>query len=173
MAETAVVVEVLEVEALVGHWRSRYTSDGAEGMRAHVTLLYPFADRAELSPAGLDRLTEAVGSCEAFAYALRSTATFAGPEPVLYLAPVPPTPFRGLIQALAGAFPEYPPYRGAHEEIVPHVTVATSDDSELLARIEADVRSGLPLAAAAREVWLMEHRADGWRKSLRLPLRAS
>ena len=51
--------------------------------------------------------------------------------------------------------------------------MATSDDGELLARIEADVRGGLPLAAVAREVWLMEHRADGWQKSLHLPLRAS
>jgi hypothetical protein len=173
VAETAVVVEVPEAEALVGHWRSRYTNDGAEGMRAHVTLLYPFADRAELSLAKIGRLTEAVGSCEAFAYALRSTATFAGEEPVLYLAPVPPVPFRALTETLVEAFPEHPPYGGAHAEIVPHVSVAATRDAELLARIEAAVRSGLPLAAVASEAWLMEHRAGRWRKSLRLPLRAS
>lgn len=49
-------------------------------MGARVTLLCPLADRAELSPARIGRLTEAVGSCAAFAYTRRSTATFAGVE---------------------------------------------------------------------------------------------
>ena len=43
---------------------------------------------------------------------------------VVYLAPEPDAPFRRLTAALASAFPDYPPYEGAHEEVIPHLTVA-------------------------------------------------
>jgi len=33
-----------------------------------------------------------------------------------------------ITEALAEAFPEYPPYGGEFDEVVPHVTVAQADD---------------------------------------------
>ena len=44
VAETAIVVLVPEAEPLVGEHRRRHTAEGARGMGAHVTLLYPFRD---------------------------------------------------------------------------------------------------------------------------------
>ena len=52
MAETAIVVLVPEAEPLVGAFRRNHTAEGAHGMGAHVTLLYPFGDRPCSTPTG-------------------------------------------------------------------------------------------------------------------------
>jgi hypothetical protein len=48
------------------------------------------------------------------------------------------------------------------DEIVPHVTVADENDPKVLATIEAEVGSYLPIKAIAREVELVEHAPQGW-----------
>jgi hypothetical protein len=63
VAETALVVVIPEVEALVAAWRHRFTPDGARGMPPHVTLLYPFADEAEVN----DVLTDVEDALAPFA----------------------------------------------------------------------------------------------------------
>jgi hypothetical protein len=55
-----------------------------------------------------------------------------------------------------------PSYGGAFDEIIPHVTIADEDDPEILATIEAEVGSRLPIDAIAREVELVEHAPQGW-----------
>ena len=55
-----------------------------------------------------------------------------------YLAPDPPEPFSRLTEAIVERWPDYPPYEGIHETVIPHLTVAYGDDA-LLTEIEADV----------------------------------
>jgi hypothetical protein len=60
--------------------------------------------------------------------------------------------------AIAEHFPEYPPYAGAHAEVIPHLTVAQTQDAPFddLAEIERH----LPIQCVAREAWLMMEDGD-------------
>jgi hypothetical protein len=48
VAATAIVLPFYELDAVVGRHRRALTSHGAEGMPAHVTLIYPFVDDHDL-----------------------------------------------------------------------------------------------------------------------------
>jgi len=63
----------------------------------------------------------------------------------LWLAPEPAQPFARMIEALMGRFPDYPPYGGAFNEIVPHLTVAQSGFDEAVSTLEP----WLPLSTRA------------------------
>jgi 2'-5' RNA ligase len=162
-----VLVQVREAEPVVGDWRLRHTYDAPLGIPAHVTLLFPFVPASELALAE-DRLAEVVGQAEAFDVSFARTARF--PE-VLYLEPDPAEPFAGLTAAIAAAWPEHPPYEGAHETVIPHLTVAESEDEKLLERIRADVEPKLPLQTRVTEAQLYAEDATGrWHERRRLAL---
>jgi hypothetical protein len=74
-----------------------------------------------------------------------------------------------LVEALAAAFPQYPPYAGAHDSIVPHLTVAHGEPEDF-ASIEAALRPALPVTAHVERVWLMAHGLDGWHRRTPFPL---
>jgi 2'-5' RNA ligase superfamily len=163
--ETAIVVVVPEAEKVVGEWRRRHTSDGADGMPAHLTLLYPFADTSQYL-AGTDDLAES--ACEGVGpirFSLSSTEYFYGSTNTLYLTPDPSAPFASVTEALMAAFPEYPPYGGAFSTVVPHLSVAQHESLSTLVEIEEQLKPALPIAAFASEAQLMEHAPapDGWR----------
>ena len=61
---SAVVVHVPEAEPVVGGWRRAHTYDAPLGLPAHVTILYPFVPRGELTEAE-PRLAELVAGHEA------------------------------------------------------------------------------------------------------------
>jgi 2'-5' RNA ligase len=159
MAETALVVLLPELEPLIGGWRRRYTGDGARGMPPHVTLIIPFADSSEVEER-LEGVGRVLGDFAPFGVALLETARF--PE-LLYLRPEPAEPFVAMTEALADAFPEFPPYGGDFDEILPHVTVAQSED-EVLATIDEELAAQLPVRARVERAWLVENAPDGWRR---------
>jgi 2'-5' RNA ligase len=161
--ETALVIPVPEADPVIGRWRWTYTASGAEGMPAHITLIYPFADASEAA-ATMGRIEGVLSDVAAFEYRLASTDYFPGTRRTLFLEPEPRDPLVALTDALAGEFPEYPPYGGAFAETVPHVTLAQHDGDEL-ASIEDEVKRSLPIAARATSVALFEHAAPphGWR----------
>jgi 2'-5' RNA ligase len=162
-----VLVQVREADPVVGEWRLRHTYDAPLGIPAHVTLLFPFVPASELAPAE-DRLAEVVGQAEAFDVSFARTARF--PE-VLYLEPDPAEPFAALTAAIAAAWPEHPPYEGAHETVIPHLTVAESEDEKLLERIRAAVEPKLPLQTRVTEAQLYaEDPAGRWHERSRLAL---
>jgi hypothetical protein len=74
-----------------------------------------------------------------------------------------------MTEALESAFPAFPPYAGAFDEIVPHVTVAQTDD-EVLAAIERELVSQLPVRARVERGWLVENTPAGWRRHTAFPL---
>jgi hypothetical protein len=68
-------------------------------------------------------------------------------------------------------YPHLPPYGGAFDSIVPHVTVAEGDP-ELLDEAERDVRQALPIGAETREVVLLDEVEPDparWEVRARLP----
>ena len=169
MGETAIVVLVPKADPLVGALRRAHTRDGAEGMAAHVTLLYPFADSSEVTDDRLRELGATLAPFAEFEFTLSEARRFEGDPATLYLAVDPAPPFRALTRALVAAFPEHPPYGGTVPDPMPHVTVAQGD-AAVLNRAEAEVAGRLPVAARADSVTVVEHAGGGWRERATLPL---
>jgi hypothetical protein len=107
-----------------------------------------------------------------FRFTLRRCARF--PE-ALYVEPEPPEPFVALTHAVVAHYPAYPPYEGAFDTVIPHLTVAEGAVNVLDAA-QNDVEPHLPTSARADEVVLLEEvEPDGarWRTHSRLPLGTS
>jgi hypothetical protein len=161
--ETALVIPVPEAEPVVGSWRSQHASDAANGMWAHVTLISPFRDTSVLSDEVAHTVAGVLANLRGFPFTLATVRYFLRPRLVLYLHPEPAAPFEYLIRALTAKFPDTPPYRGAFDDVVPHLSVADEQDADLLAVIETAVTPHLPIDATAREVQLVASTPDGWR----------
>jgi 2'-5' RNA ligase superfamily len=174
VSQSAVLVPVPEAERVVSGHRDRLDRAAAWGVPAHVTVLYPFVPPSAITAAVIAGLADAVGSIGAFGCEFATTAWFG--EEAVWLAPQPDEPFRALTQAVSVAFPGYPPYGGAFDDVVPHLTVGdrpAGGVSELRAA-EADVLRWLPVQARISRVWLMTgHAAPGsWQTVAELPLAA-
>jgi 2'-5' RNA ligase len=165
MSETALVVLLPELDPLIGGLRRRYTGDGARDMPPHVTLIYPFADTSEVDER-LEAVARVFGAFAPFEFVLRETARF---REILYLRPEPAEPFVAMTESLVNAFPEFPPYGGAFDEIVPHATVAQSDE-ETLTTVENELLTQLPVQTRVERAWLVEHTPAGWRRHTAFPL---
>jgi 2'-5' RNA ligase len=147
--DSALIVPVPEAEPLVSEWRRQFDPAAAGGMPAHLTLLYPFVPPRRLDAAVERQLADLFGAFEPFRFRLVAVARFPG---VLYLAPEPTERFTRLTAAIERRWPEHPPYEGAFETVVPHLTVAQGEEPEGL---EATLAQSLPIEAEAREAWLM------------------
>lgn len=169
--EAAVVLLVPEAEPLVRDYRKEYDPSAAKGMPAHITINYPFLPGADPSEATLERLRSLFAGVPAFPFRLTQGAGF--PD-LLYLAPDPEERFRDLVSRLERAFPESPPYGGAHSEVIPHLTIAQNDDPVILEGITSDFRVGaesrLPIWSHASKLWLMDNRSGRWKKRVAFPL---
>jgi 2'-5' RNA ligase len=167
IGEGAIIVPV-DVPVGVRRLRDRMDPSAAQGVPAHVTLIYPFIPPGALDDSIRPELERIIGSEQVFPFVLRRVDRW--PD-VVWLPPEPDEPFRRLIRALTKAFPDYPPYEGAHAEVVPHLTVAQDPRPEYLAAAEHALPGMLPIRGVAREAWLIGHTADTpWRTLWRLPL---
>jgi 2'-5' RNA ligase len=161
MPRTALIIAVPEAEALVGDWRERY-DNASLGIPAHVTLLFPFVPSEKVDDALLAELRELFAAQPAFSFSLPRVARF--PE-VAWLAPEPATPFRRLTELIYSRYPDYPPYEGVHDEIIPHLTVGVGD-AALQDEIEAALMTHLPIDAEARHAtMLVEDDVGRWQVS--------
>jgi hypothetical protein len=155
MAHSLLTVPVRELDPVVRP-RLRLRSpdevpaDDADPV-AHITLLGPFADRADLTPGVLAELRRIFADVTPFGFRLTGLSVF--PSGVVYLAPAPSAPFRQLTLELWRHFPEHPPYGGAFDDVVPHLTVPLAPDEEL-ADLERTLTPRLPFEAHAREAAL-------------------
>ena len=169
MPESALVIEVPEAEPLVSEWRAQYDWSAQRGVPAHITILYPFAPTDKVDDRLLAALRELFGARTAFSFDLDRVARF--PE-VAWLAPEPEEPFKAHIAAVVARFPEYPPYEGQHDVVIPHLTVAEGG-VELQDRVDAAVSPHLPIHALARDVaFLFENDEGLWHEAHRFPLSA-
>ena len=149
---------------VIGPWRAAH-GGGDSGLPAHVTILYPFVPRDAVAPAVVEALTEIAASATAFPVRLATLGRF---PRALWLAPEPAEPFVHLTEAVVAEWPSFPPYGGAFESIIPHVTVADGDEPPHLA---AEIEETLPIEGRASELWLMaQDRGGRWRALERLPL---
>jgi 2'-5' RNA ligase len=163
---SALIVAVPEAEPLVHEWRLRY-DNAALGIPAHVTLIFPFVPAEEIGEELIAELRELFAAQTAFSFTLARVGRFAD---VAWLAPDPSDPFRRLTELIFSRHPDYPPYEGLHEEVLPHLTVAMGD-AALQDEVEAALAPHLPIAAHAGEVTLIvEDESGHWSESERFPL---
>lgn len=160
MHESALVLLVPEAELLVRPFRDKYDPSAAEGMPAHVTLLFPFLPPDEIGPAVIADLRACFQRFSPFRFALGELRRFPG---VIYLAPEPDEPFRQLTTAIWQGYPDTPPYGGRHADIRPHLSLAhLADEQKTGAVAEEFLETSvgkLPVRATAREIELMDNRS--------------
>jgi 2'-5' RNA ligase len=167
VARTALIVEVPEAEQFVRDWRLRY-DNASLGVPAHLTLLFPFVAAEHFDDVLLDELRRLFAEHEPFSFALTRLEEFS--DETVWLAPEPAEPFRRLTEAIAARYPDYPPYEGIHEEVIPHLTV-TSGDASLRAQLEPVLAPHLPIASRVDDVTLLvEDEAGHWRAGTRFAL---
>ena len=152
MSELALVVPFEGLAAVVDDLRERTcASKPSHGMPPHVTLLVP-------APRDIEGIAEVLFAFAAFEVVFARLDRFSG---TLWLAPEPAQPFARMIDALAGRFPDYPPYGGAFSAVVPHLTVAQSEFDEAVSTLEP----WLPLSTRAERAVLLERaQAVHWRE---------
>jgi len=114
---------------------------------AHITVLAPFGKDHDPSAGELADVEEFFAEQAPFDFRLTEVCTF--PDGTRYLAPDPVTRFSRLTHGLHQVFPEYPPYEGRFDIVVPHLTIP--DDAAV---------GTLPIQAHAREATLL-HFEDG------------
>lgn len=156
---TAVVIAFPKAAAAVDGWRERTCSDRPSiGIPPHVTLLFPFVPADQVDEGVVAELQRLFASTAPFAVTFRELRRW--PE-MAYLAPEPPELFARLTAAIVERWPDYPPYEGVHETVIPHLTVAHGDDA-LLEEVEADVTPKLPIEAHVTEAFLLEELEQDW-----------
>jgi 2'-5' RNA ligase superfamily len=158
MPRSALIVEVPQAEPLVREWRAKHDWSAQHGVPAHITLLSPFVPTERIDDRLHQDLRTLFAAYPTFSFRLSHVARF--PE-VAWLAPDPAEPFKALIETISSQYPEYPPYEGIHDEVIPHLTVAEGG-SELQDEVDAALTPALPIEAQARSVTLLLEDKSGW-----------
>ena len=170
-SESALVVLVPEAEPLVGRFRARHDPAAANGVPAHVTVLYPFLPPSKITTQVEGTLTEVFSAFGAFETTFNETGQFPG---VLYLIQSADGRFRRLTEAVIARFPETPAYAGKFSAIIPHLTVAHADDparlAEISSELEAAAKSAFPIVSSVRDIVLLEEQGRRWRVRQRFAL---
>lgn len=163
---SAIVIRV-PVPPGMDRLRRRWDMAAHAGVPAHVTILYPFLPASDLTSPHRSTLAAIARRVEPFEITFRRVGRF---PTVVYLAPEPPAPLSTLTEAIIASFPGYPPYGGAFDETIPHLTVTEAEEAPLDA-IAAEAERWLPFTyhATALEV-LIESPAGRWRRHWRIPL---
>lgn len=118
---------------------------------AHITLLAPFGSREEVTDGVLAELSRFFSDVTPFDYKLTRVSRF--PGGTVYVTPEPAAPFRQLTLGLTRRFPEHPPYAGAFDDVVPHLSVPLLPGEDV-ADVEAELAGRLPVTVRAQEASL-------------------
>ena len=163
---SAIILPVPEAERLVAELRREGDPSAARGVPAHVTLLYPFVPDPDVGV--VEELRFFFERVDGFDLTFSEVGEF--PE-VVYLAPDQAKDCSDLTESLALRWPGFPPYEGAFDTVVPHLTVVDTPDQALRGRARAELGRGLPVRSAAREAQLWVQGADGrWSCRAAFPL---
>lgn len=164
MFETAFIVRVPEAEAYVADLRRRFDPSVHLGVPAHITILVPFMAPDRITDKVLSGIRSALSSFSSFAFSLADVRCF---PTTTYLAPEPADRFVALTKSLALAFPDFPPFRGEHASLVPHLTVANGNagDAKIaMAELERVMQASGPVRSFCASVALLENSSGNWRE---------
>lgn len=147
------LLRIPAAERAVSRHRSQYDAAARVGVPAHVTIAYPFKSAELLTSVDLEALTELFARFQPITVTFPRTAWFG--DDVLCLEPSDPEPLASLITAVQAAFPTYPIYGGAHEDVRPHLTVGAAHGRDVLNAVERDLLDFLPVEqlVSGVELW--------------------
>ena len=155
MSHTVVQVPVREAETIV---RSRALATGSPyqpqdgGVLAHITVVGPFMPEADIDDGVVAELERYFADVTTFDFTLEGVSEFPGGP--AYLVPEPAGVFRRLTLGLHRLFPEFPPYGGVFEEVVPHISVPLAAD-ENADSLRLAISHRLPIEARAHAATLV------------------
>ena len=161
---TGFIVRVPQAEALVGDLRERFDVAAGPGMPAHITVLFPFMAPACIDAAVLQGIRAAVAGARAFRFTLASVARFPA---TVYLEPEPADAFIDLTLRLARRFPQFPPFGGEFESVIPHLTVAhgeVAQADQAQAQLAARLCANGAVHSVCDRVVLLENTSGRWRE---------
>jgi 2'-5' RNA ligase len=159
--QSALIVEVPEAEPAMVRCRQHFDASAGLGVPAHITVLAPFLALTAIGPAELAGLERLLAPVRPFRFLLSHTDWFG--EEVLWLGPRDPAPFRALTAHVHRAFPDYPPFGGRFDDVVPHLTLGQGHPVDDLRAAEQSVQACLPIDAQATAVTLITQRDTGAR----------
>lgn len=160
--QTVLLAPVAQAEPVVRRWREELDPTVAEGLPAHIGILFPFVDDEEIDEQVLSAVSDIVGARPAIDLRLVDVRRF--PDGNVYLHPEPDAPLRELTEAIWHRWPEHPPYEGRFEQIIPHLTVAIEPPESRVAEIEEALRRHLPVDARVDSVELRAYDGARWRR---------
>ncbi len=159
--ESSIDLQFPDLTRLFSPWRD---ANAAKGIPPHVSLLYPWRT-PPLDHRDIDAVRTIIATCAAFPITFSAIGRFPI-ERVLYLKIEDNIPLRTLMSAIHVAFPETPPYRGEHREVIPHLTIAIAGNDFELDQLEQEVRhrleAHLPLSVEARSVVVAQENLNGF-----------
>jgi 2'-5' RNA ligase len=166
--ETALILVLGDAEPFDEVRREFDAETVAHGVPFHITLLYPFAPREELTDDLLAQTRSFFASRSPLTFELTRIASW--PQ-VVYAVPEPDTELRACMEALHTLFPQWPPYGGIHDEVIPHATLAEEvDAARIQPEIDRRLRGHLPWPCRADTARLLEEHSPGkWRERERMP----
>jgi 2'-5' RNA ligase len=168
--QSAVIVSVGAAEGLVGGFRADLDPAAALGVPAHVTVIAPFVAPHLIDGNLLAALAETVRPVGAFDVVFARVAWFA--DTVVWLAPEPSARFRELTKLVWARFPDYPPYGGIYDDVVPHLTIGENSSLTDMRAAAQVIERSLPITARVDRVALIQGSAaaGSWRTVAELPL---
>lgn len=166
--ETALVIVIDDAEPFDEVRREFAVETFSLGIPFHITLLYPFAP---VMNGAVAEAREFFAERPSFEFELTRIAAW---PRVVYAVPEPDDALRECMAELFTRFPDWPPYGGIHDEVVPHATLGEEIDGPAVRdEIERRVAPHLPHRCQARDVALLEELTpDRWRERDRFPLAA-
>ena len=166
------VVAVPPLEDLVRrrtrHYDAAYLSSDPTFAHAHVTLLGPFVDAADLAPAVGAEVARVLRGHAPFTARFEEVAQF--PDGMIDLLLHDEEPFRRLTADLAAAFPVYWPFGGRHAGPRPHVTLDRAGPDVDVASVRRWVAPLVPVTVEVREAQLSWYEEGGCRSLASWPL---
>jgi len=164
---SGLIVPVEAARELVAPWLDLVPAAGRD-LPPHVSALWPFLPPDALDDAVERELEALLADVAPFDFTLARVSGFTD---VSTLAPEPAEPFVALTRLLWGEWAECPPFGGAYDEIVPHLTVAMDPSPAQREAIRTSLTGRLPIAARADAVLLVAEAEDGvWRVRRRFAL---
>ena len=156
--ETGLVLLVPEADRAVSPWRSAHDPSAAEGMSAHITILYPFISGATLSHQVLDEIATICREVPAVEFTFAEFGRF---PRVLWLRP-DTAMCSQLVTRFRARWPECLPYGQSNLEVIPHLTITDGASDAIAAQAQADVAQYLPMKAAVFAVTLVAFDGHAW-----------
>ena len=144
----------------------------ARGVPLHITLLSPFMPRRALNDSVVATLRTFFAKRAPLSFELARIEAF--PD-ALYAAPEPAAELIDVIDELALAFPETPPYGGAFAQPIPHATLAVptegSEGEHTAEKLRSASASVLPVPCEVTYASLLEeHEPERWTERERFSL---